>query len=84
MAIERIEIDRGSNAASAGPIVSTLPDFKYPNDLSASRRYYRGDLIDPSIELSGPGTIRVPDGPGIGVNPVESRIAKASLRREIF
>jgi len=26
----------------------------------------------------------VPDGPGIGVNPVESRIAKARLRREIY
>ena len=64
--------------------IATLPDFKYPNDLSASRRYYREDLIDPFIELSGPGTIRVPDGPGIGVNPVESRIAKASLRKEVF
>jgi len=64
--------------------IATLPDFKLPNDLSASRRYYKEDLIDPFIELSGPGTIRVPDGPGIGVNPVESRIALASLRREIF
>jgi O-succinylbenzoate synthase len=64
--------------------IATLPNFKYPNDLSASRRYYKEDVIDPFIELSGPGTIRVPDGPGIGVNPVESRIALASLRREIF
>ncbi len=64
--------------------IATLPNFKYPNDLSASRRYYKEDVIDPFIELSGPGVIRVPDGPGIGVNPVESRIAKASLRREIF
>ncbi|MBP1770557.1 MAG: o-succinylbenzoate synthase [Candidatus Aminicenantes bacterium] len=64
--------------------LAALPNFRYPNDLSASSRYYREDLIDPAIELSGPGTIRVPDGPGIGVNPVESRIALASLRREIF
>jgi O-succinylbenzoate synthase len=64
--------------------VATLPDFQYPNDLSASRRYYKEDVIDPFIELSGPGSIRVPDGAGIGVNPVESRIALASLRREIF
>jgi O-succinylbenzoate synthase len=64
--------------------IATLPDFKYPNDLSASRRYYKEDVIEPFIELSGPGTIRVPDGPGIGVNPVEARIALASLRREIF
>ena len=64
--------------------IATLPDFKFPNDLSASRRYYQEDLIDPFIELSGPGTIRVPDGPGIGVHPVASRIVKASLRKEIF
>jgi O-succinylbenzoate synthase len=64
--------------------IASLPNFKYPNDLSASRRYYKEDVIEPFIELSGPGTIRVPDGPGIGVNPVESRIALASVRREIF
>jgi O-succinylbenzoate synthase len=64
--------------------IATLPDFRYPNDLSASRRYYEEDLIDPLIELSGPGTIRVPDGPGIGVNPVEARLTKASLRRVAF
>ena len=64
--------------------VATLEDFKFPNDLSASRRYYKEDLIEPFIELSGPGKIRVPDGPGIGVNPVESRIAKATLKKEVF
>jgi O-succinylbenzoate synthase len=64
--------------------LATLPNFQFPNDLSASRRYYQEDVIDPFIELSGPGTIRVPDGPGIGVNPVEARIALASLRREVF
>ncbi len=64
--------------------IATLPDFKFPNDLSASRRYYKEDIIDPFIELSGPGTIRVPDGPGIGVNPVEDRIRKASIRRQVF
>jgi O-succinylbenzoate synthase len=64
--------------------IASLPGFKYPNDLSASRRYYKEDVIEPFIELSGPGTIRVPDGQGIGVNPVESRIALASVRREVF
>ncbi len=64
--------------------VATLPNFRLPNDLSASRRYYQEDIIDPFIELSGPGVIRVPDGPGIGVNPVEARIEKASLRRAVF
>ncbi len=64
--------------------IASLPNFKFPADLSASRRYYKEDIIDPFIELSGPGMIRVPDGPGIGVNPVEARIRKASLRNQVF
>ncbi len=64
--------------------LASLPNFKLPHDLSASRRYYREDIIDPFIELSGPGRIRVPDGPGIGVHPVEARIERAALRREVF
>jgi O-succinylbenzoate synthase len=64
--------------------IATLPDFKYPADLSASRRYYAEDIIDPFIELSGPGTIRVPEGPGIGVHPVEERIGRAAVRHEVF
>jgi O-succinylbenzoate synthase len=64
--------------------IATLPNFKLPHDLSASRRYYKEDLIDPFIELSGPGTIRVPKGPGIGVHPVEERIRRATLKSEVF
>jgi O-succinylbenzoate synthase len=64
--------------------IATLPNFKLPHDLSASRRYYTEDLIDPVIELSGPGTIRVPEGPGIGVHPVEERIRRATLKSEVF
>ncbi len=64
--------------------LASLPNFKFPNDLSASRRYYKEDIIDPFIELSGPGKIRVPDGPGIGVHPVEERIRRAALRSEVL
>lgn len=64
--------------------LASLPNFSLPHDLSASRRYYREDIIDPCIELSGPGTIRVPEGPGIGVDPVPARIARATVRREEF
>jgi O-succinylbenzoate synthase len=64
--------------------IASLPNFKLPADLSASRRYYREDIIEPPIELSGPGKIRVPSGPGIGVTPVEERIRKAAVRHEVF
>lgn len=64
--------------------LATLPNFKLPNDLSASKRYYAQDLIEPEIEITKDGTIRVPEEPGIGVFPQESRIKKATLRQEIF
>jgi len=64
--------------------IAALPGFKLPHDLSASRRYYTEDLIDPFIELSGPGAIKVPTGVGIGVFPVEKRIKRAALRGEVF
>jgi O-succinylbenzoate synthase len=64
--------------------IASLPNFKLPHDLSASKRYYHEDLIDPPIELQTDGTIKVPDGPGIGVNPVLERIRKATVREETF
>lgn len=64
--------------------IASLPDFKLPADLSASNRYYAEDLIDPPISLQPDGTILVPEGPGIGVNPVDGRIEKATRAREVF
>ena len=64
--------------------LATLPNFKFPHDLSASKRYYAEDLIEPPIDITPQGTIKVPDLPGIGVLPQEKRIQKASRMREIF
>lgn len=64
--------------------LASLPNFLYPPDLSASKRYYVEDIIDPPIELTAQGTILVPEGPGIGVNPVEERIRKATQRHAVY
>lgn len=64
--------------------LATLPNFQLPNDLSASKRYYAEDLIEPPVEITPKGTIIVPDLPGIGVSPREDRIEKAALKREAF
>lgn len=64
--------------------LATLPNFRFPNDLSASKRYYAQDLIEPAVEITPQGTIKVPGGAGIGVFPQEDRIKKATLQREIF
>lgn len=55
-------IGRAHNIALA-----SLPNFKFPGDTSASRRYWRRDIVTPAFELTRHGTIAVPTGPGIGV-----------------
>jgi O-succinylbenzoate synthase len=62
--------------------LSTLPNFRLPGDIAASRRYYAEDLIDPAIDVNPDGTVSVPDrGPGIGVEIVLERVDRATLRR---
>jgi O-succinylbenzoate synthase len=62
--------------------LSTLPNFRLPGDIAASRRYYAPDLIDPPIEVRPDGTIEVPSGPGIGVTIVWDRVEKGTLKRD--
>ena len=64
--------------------LASLPNFKFPHDLSASRRYYAEDLIEPPIDITPQGTIEVPHLSGIGVQPQEKRIKKASLKKEVL
>jgi O-succinylbenzoate synthase len=46
--------------------LSTLPGFVLPGDVSASRRYWTRDVIDPWVEVTPRGTIVSGDGPGFG------------------
>jgi len=64
--------------------MSSLPNFVLPGDVSASKRYWVEDIIEPEVEVSSQGTIRVPDGPGIGYTPRRDRIEKLTQRREVL
>jgi O-succinylbenzoate synthase len=64
--------------------MSTLPGFSLPGDVSASRRYWAEDIIQPEVEVTPQGTIRVPDRPGIGYEPRRDRIEKITVRREVL
>jgi O-succinylbenzoate synthase len=46
--------------------LSTLPNFVLPGDVSASKRYWKRDIISPAVEVSPNGTITVPTTPGFG------------------
>jgi o-succinylbenzoate synthase len=62
--------------------LSTLPGFTLPGDVSASRRYWQEDIVDPPIEVSSRGTIRVPMGPGTGYSVNTKRLADSTVRFE--
>jgi O-succinylbenzoate synthase len=62
--------------------LSTLSNFRLPGDTSASDRYFDEDLIDPPFHLNPDGTLSVPDGPGIGVQPDPHRLAKYRAHHE--
>jgi O-succinylbenzoate synthase len=60
--------------------LSTLPGFTLPGDVAASRRYFVPDLIEPPIDVAADGTIAIPSGTGIGVEPVRDRLRAATLQ----
>ena len=64
--------------------MSTLPNFTLPGDVSASRRYWTEDIIDPEVEVTPKGAIRVPTAPGIGYTPRLDRIEQLTKRREVL
>jgi O-succinylbenzoate synthase len=62
--------------------LSTLPNFTLPGDVSASKRYWDEDIIEPEVTVSPRGTISVPHGAGIGFEPRRDRIEKLTTRVE--
>lgn len=64
--------------------LSTLPGFTLPGDVSASKRYWTEDIIDPEVTVSAQGTILVPQSAGLGYRPNLDRIEKVTVRKEVF
>jgi o-succinylbenzoate synthase len=61
--------------------ISTLAGYTMPGDVSASKRYWHEDIIDPAVEVSAEGTITAPEKPGIGFDIKRDRIEKLSVRK---
>ena len=62
-------IGRAANVALAA-----LPGFTLPGDTSASSRYFATDITEPFV--LDDGRLRVPTGPGIGVDPIPALLAE--------
>ena len=61
--------------------ISTLAGYTMPGDVSASKRYWHEDIIDPAVEVSAEGTITAPEGPGIGFEIKRDRIVRLTVRK---
>jgi len=72
-------IGRAGNVALA-----SLPNFTLPGDISASKRYYIEDIVEPEFMVNPDGTMDVPDKPGIGVEVNMKMLDKVTLKREVF
>jgi O-succinylbenzoate synthase len=62
--------------------VAALPGFTLTGDCSASARFFGadGDITEPfTIDQ---GRLRVPTGPGLGVEPLPDRLARCTIARE--
>jgi o-succinylbenzoate synthase len=64
--------------------LSTLPNFTLPGDVSASKRYWREDIIDPVVDVSPEGYIHAPKVPGRGFELKRELIEKLTVRKKEF
>jgi O-succinylbenzoate synthase len=62
--------------------LSTLENFRLPGDVSASKRYWKEDIIEPEVEVTAHGTIRISDDPGTGYQVRKDLIEKLTTRKE--
>jgi O-succinylbenzoate synthase len=70
-------IGRAQNIA-----LSALENFCLPGDVSASKRYWKEDIIEPEVEVSKQGMISIRDEPGTGYRVREDLIEKLTVRKE--
>jgi O-succinylbenzoate synthase len=62
--------------------LSSLENFRLPGDVSASKRYWKEDIIEPEVEVSPTGTISISDESGTGYRVREDLIEKLTVRKE--
>ncbi|HEX2328980.1 MAG TPA: o-succinylbenzoate synthase [Candidatus Angelobacter sp.] len=62
--------------------LSTLANFTLPGDVSASKRYWKEDIIDPAVQVSSDGFINVPQTPGRGFQLKTDLIEKLTVRKQ--
>lgn len=62
--------------------LSSLKNFTLPGDVSASKRYWKEDIIEPAVEVSSEGMITVPQTAGRGFKIKTDLIEKLTVRKQ--
>jgi len=62
--------------------LSSLPNFSLPGDVSASKRFWSEDIIEPEVTVSSKGEIVVPTTSGSGYKIRKDRIESLTVRRQ--
>lgn len=62
--------------------LSTKENFRLPGDVSASKRYWKEDIIEPEVEVSSDGFIQVTASAGRGFRVREELIERLTVRSE--
>ena len=63
--------------------LASLPGFTLPGDISASRRYWERDIVEPPFEIAE-GQMAVPSGLGIGVAVDEDYVRSVTVRESVI
>ena len=64
--------------------LSTLENFRLPGDVSASKRYWKEDIVEPEVTVSADGYITVPQTPGTGFRVKEDLIERLTSRKRLL
>lgn len=74
-----------SGVGRAGNVaLASLPNFSLHGDISATKRYYKKDIMEPEFVLNADGTMTVPDKPGIGVEIDWTELEKVTEKKAAF
>jgi len=63
--------------------ISTLKGYTLPGDVSASKRYWHEDIIEPAVKVRANGTIIAPESAGIGFEVKHNLIEKLASRKTL-
>jgi O-succinylbenzoate synthase len=64
--------------------MSSLDNFTLPGDVTASKRYWERDIIDPEVVVDCDGRIAQSSDSGFGYRVNEERLAEFTVRSQVF